>query len=130
VELDPRLRPVLAAVADVLIPAGDGMPSASQAGVPDRVEQVLGYRPDLAGDFIEAVRWCCNREPETALDELAARRPMQFKALTLVTSGAYVLSPQAVQALALDEPPLAVTDDTETYIHLLADVVERGFEIR
>jgi hypothetical protein len=44
---DDRLK--LAALADVLIPAGNEMPSASQAGVADSwLDAVLAARPDLA----------------------------------------------------------------------------------
>jgi hypothetical protein len=47
-EFNPQERTLLAALADVLIPAGNGMPSASQAGVADLwLDAVLAARPDL-----------------------------------------------------------------------------------
>lgn len=46
--LTARERAVLAGLADVLIPAGAGMPAASEAGVADAwLDSVLESRPDL-----------------------------------------------------------------------------------
>ena len=46
---DSEERAVLAGLADVLIPAGEGFPSASDAGVArEGLDQVLAFRPDLA----------------------------------------------------------------------------------
>ena len=46
---DATERAVLAGLADVLIPAGDGFPSASEAGGAGQVlDEVLSVRPDLA----------------------------------------------------------------------------------
>ncbi|MGW5645268.1 gluconate 2-dehydrogenase subunit 3 family protein [Saccharopolyspora sp. NPDC003752] len=126
--LDPEQRRTFAALADVLIPASEPMPSATAAGVPEAlIDQALGYRPDLTEAFVGAVASCADQEPEAALDELAARGPGQFQALTLLTAGAYFLSPQVNSALAHDPPPRAANDDTDTYVDMLVDVVERGF---
>ncbi|MEU5849170.1 gluconate 2-dehydrogenase subunit 3 family protein [Saccharopolyspora shandongensis] len=126
--LDSEQRRTFAALADVLIPASEPMPSATAAGVPEAlIDQVLGYRPDLAETFAGAVASCAGQGPEAALDELAARRPDQFQALTLLTAGAYFLSPQVKTALAYDSPPRAAHDDTDAYVDMLVDVVERDF---
>ena len=46
---DSNERAVLAALADVLIPAAEGFPAASQAGVAGGgLDAVLSFRPDLA----------------------------------------------------------------------------------
>ncbi|MEV0056648.1 gluconate 2-dehydrogenase subunit 3 family protein [Saccharopolyspora shandongensis] len=125
--LDSEQRRTFAALADVLIPASEPMPSATAVGVPEAlIDQVLGYRPDLAEAFAGAVASCAGQGPEAALDELAARRPDQFQALTLLTAGAYFLSPQVKTALAYDPPPRAAHDDTDTYVDMLVNVVERG----
>lgn len=101
--LDPDQRRSFAALADVLIPASDPMPSATAAGVPDALlDQVLGYRPDLAEPFAEAVAWCKGKDPEAALDALSVQQPEQFQALTVLTAGAYFLSHQTKAALAYD----------------------------
>ncbi|MFJ8855016.1 hypothetical protein [Streptomyces sp. NPDC102437] len=129
--LETDQRRTFAALIDVLIPASDRMPSATAAGVTDALlDQVLGYRPDLAEPFAEAVAQCTGKDPEAALDALAEQQPEQFQALTLLTAGAYFLSPQVKAALAYDPPPRTVNDDVDSYIDMLADVVDRGFTIR
>jgi len=133
--LDTAQRQVLATLADVLIPASDPMPSATAAGVPDAlIDLVLGFRPDLAEPFAAALAQCAGPcsggEPEAALDALAASSPAQFEALTLLTSGAYFQSPLVKAALAYDGPPQTVRDDIDSYVDLLTTVAERGFTIR
>ncbi|MBL1120704.1 hypothetical protein JK364_51870 [Streptomyces sp. 110] len=129
--LDPDQRRTFAALADVLIPGSDPMPSATAAGTPDALlDQVLGYRPDLAEPFAEAVAWCTGKDPEAALDALSVQQPEQFQALTLLTAGAYFLSPRTKAALAYDPPPRTAHDDVNSYIDMLATVVDRGFVIR
>ncbi|MFE7213980.1 gluconate 2-dehydrogenase subunit 3 family protein [Streptomyces sp. NPDC057611] len=129
--LDPDQRRTFAALADVLIPASDPMPSATAAGVPDALlDQVLGYRPDLAEPFAEAVARCTGKDPEAALDALCVQQPEQFQALTVLTAGAYFLSPLTKAALAYDPPPRTALDDVDSYIDMLATVVDRGFAIR
>ncbi|WP_223281014.1 gluconate 2-dehydrogenase subunit 3 family protein [Streptomyces antnestii] len=129
--LDADQRRTFAALADVLIPASGPMPSATAAGVPDALlDQALGYRPDLAELFAEAVARCTGKDPEAALDTLAAQQPEQFQALTLLTAGAYFLSPRTKAALAYDPPPRSALDDVDSYIDMLSTVVDRGFAIR
>ena len=79
--LDTAQRETLAALADVLIPASDPMPSATAAGVPGAlIDLVLGFRPDLAEPFAAALAQCAGQEPEAALDALATGSPAQFQA--------------------------------------------------
>lgn len=79
---DPRL----AALADVLIPAGDGMPSASEADPTGKwLERALAARPDLGGAVERAL---------AAGDPLALREgdPEAFAALGEIVSGAYYMN--------------------------------------
>ncbi len=129
--LTDEQRGVFAAVADTLIPAGQGLPSASEAGVHTHlIDRVLGFRADLAGDFDAAVAACAGKTPESALDDLAQAHPGQFAALTLLTASAYILSDDVLTGLQYVSPPLPVVDDLDSYVDMLADVVERGFHIR
>ena len=129
--LPVELREVFATLADTLIPVADGMPSAGEAGVPlALIDRVLGYRADLAEDFAAAVAACANREPEVALDDLARSEPAQFAALTLLTISAYALSDRALAGLGLAAPPQPVMDDIDTYVDMLSEVVDRGFDRR
>jgi len=46
---DAEQRKILASLADVLIPAGEGFPSASEAGVANEgLDYVLSCRPEIA----------------------------------------------------------------------------------
>jgi hypothetical protein len=101
--LTPAERAVLRQVADVLIPAGDGMPSAVAAGVADDlVDRVLAARPDLAGPLRGALARCT---PD--LDALIARNDAELAALRYVVAGAYYLA--ADVRAALDYRPDDVT---------------------
>jgi hypothetical protein len=129
--LTDEQRGVFAAVADTLIPAGHGLPSATEVGVhTDLIDRVLGFRADLAGDFDAAVAACAGEAPESALDRLAQAHPEQFAVLTLLTAGAYILSDDVLAGLRYVAPPVPVVDDLDSYVDMLADVVERGFHIR
>ena len=129
--IDDNQRSALAAVADILIPANNDFPSATSAGVTEKlIDQVLGYRPDLVSAFQDALTGCIGKEPSEALDDLASNHHEQFEALTLLTSAAYFQSPQVKAALNYSPAPRAAHDDVDTYIDMLADVVERGFVIR
>jgi hypothetical protein len=129
--LDTEQRRTFTALADVLIPASDTMPSAGSAALADGLlDRVLGYRPDLAEPFAAAVTACAGKDPAAALDELAARSPDQFEALTVLTAGAYFQSPAVKAAMPYDAAPRPARDDMDAYIDMLANVVERGFVIR
>ncbi|WP_020495846.1 hypothetical protein [Sciscionella marina] len=129
--LDAGQRRAFAALADVLIPASGPMPSAAEAGVPDAlVDQALGYRPDLSDAFIRALASCSGADPEAALGQLAADSPDQFEALTVLTAGAYFLSTRVKAALSYTPPPRPAHEDTDTYVDMLAEVVDRGFPNR
>ena len=129
--LDPEQRQTFGILADTLIPASGEMPSATSAGVPGALlDQVLGYRPDLAESFVAAVAACAGKEPAAALDELAVGNADQFEALTVVTSGAYFVSPAVKAAMPYDAAPRPAREDMDGYIDMLANVVERGFTIR
>lgn len=124
-------RTVFAALAETLIPASENMPSATTAGIADGLlDQALGYRPDLVDAFSGALEFCAGRDPESALDALAAEQPDQFEALTVLASGAYFLSPAVKVALPYDAAPRPARDDLDSYIDLLEHVVDRGFTIR
>lgn len=129
--LDDKQRSALYIVADVLIPASNQMPSATDAGVTENlIDKVLGYRPDLIVDFVAALSACSDEDPHAALEDLANNSPEQFQALTLLIAAAYFQSAKVKSALNYNPAPRAAHDDVDTYIDMLADVVERGFTIR
>ena len=129
--VDDRARATLAALADVLIPAGDGMPSASQAGVAGPwLDEVLRSRPDIADDLRRVLEAATGADPSEAVARLQAERPDDFAVLAVVVPGAYYMNPDirrligypGQQAVPIDEdaPPDHEEDG------LLRAVVERG----
>ncbi len=44
-ELSPRQRRALAAISDTFAPGGDGVPSASQLGVPEAIAEAIDHNP-------------------------------------------------------------------------------------
>ena len=94
--LNSAERRELARVADALLPAADGMPAASEAGVGDQlVDTVLGLRPDL-GDGLHRALGLTAGSPSAsvALADLKARDPDGYRTLLVAAAGAYYLSPQ------------------------------------
>ena len=129
--IDAELRTVFAGLADVLIPAGDGMPSGGEVALErGALDAVLTVRPDVeAGlaDLLEAAR---GADPEAEVERLRADDEAGFQLLTTVVGGGYFLDDgvraaigyrgqEAVPVEHLD-PPDYERDG------LLASVVERG----
>ena len=124
-----RERDILGQLADVLIPAGEGFPSASQAGVAqDGLDKALSFRPDLAEglkQLIAAVGRC------TAVEFVAELRrddPVKFGLLAEFVPGAYFLNPRVREKLGyagqnqrpIDPQPDPFDDG------LLQSVIDRG----
>lgn len=125
---DPDRRAILGQIADVLIPADDGMPSATDVGTHGGlIDQALNYRPDLAEAFGRALDLVANADPAAAVARLADHNPEEFFALSLLTTGAYYVSPTVRQLLNYHQgQPRPAHDDVETYVDMLEAVVERG----
>lgn len=92
---DTEERAVLAALADVIIPAGEGFPSASQAGVAaEGLDQVLSFRPDIADPLKGLLASSRGRPPAEVVAELRKKNPAGFGLLAEIVPGAYFLNPQ------------------------------------
>lgn len=116
-------------IADYLVPAAEGMPSASQAGVPDIwINKALEYRPDLVDLFTRALGACQDKEDVgAALEQLNASDTNAFDALGVLTSGAYFLVPDVKSLIGYPgQLPVPAQEDTEEYLDLLERVVDRG----
>ena len=121
-------RASLAAIADVLIPAGSGMPSASEAGVGGQfLDEVLAARPDLAEPLEAALA-----SVEGADDAIAALRADAgaWGVITAVVPAAYFLNPDMRAAIGypgLEARPID-PDAAPDYLEdgLLDSVVARG----
>src|SRR5260370_16459503 len=93
-KLDRGGRAVLAAVADVLIPKGDRMPSASEAGVAARwLDEVLRLRPDFGPPLPSVLDRVNGLEPAASVARLRQEDPPGFAVLAEAGAGAYLLHP-------------------------------------
>jgi hypothetical protein len=127
------VRSVVREVADVLIPAGDGMPAAREIGVADaQLDRVLAARPDLVEPLLRALS-----EPgpaEELLARVAADDPAAHEALCLSVAGGYYMHPDVRRLLGYDaqEPVEVRAEIIPGYVDdgLIDPVVERGARFR
>ena len=82
-------RATFTAIADHLIPAAHGMPSAADVLGEDRLRFVLNARPDLAGPLRAALRRELGDDVEARLDALGRDDPTVLGALQLVIVAGY-----------------------------------------
>jgi hypothetical protein len=121
----------LAAAGDVLIPKGDGMPSASEAGVAMRwLDEVLRLRPDFGPQLAAVLDRIKGADLAAAMERLRAEDPAGFAVLAEVVAGGYFLNPEVRSSIGYpgqqsvpiehEEPPDYEQDG------LIASVIARG----
>ncbi|MFT4010106.1 MAG: hypothetical protein QM655_08700 [Nocardioidaceae bacterium] len=123
-------RKVLTAVADMLIPAGDGMPSASSVGVlTEGIDEIASLRPDLRTTSQEAVGLLGAGVPGSVAD-LRAALPDHFAAVSELLASAYFLRPEVAALLGYRARKAIPLDDEMLRLreleHLTKPVVSRG----
>jgi hypothetical protein len=124
-------RAVFGALADLLIPSADGMPSATEAGVAGKwLDEVLKVRPDFGPPLMAVIGGARGADPEAALARLGTSDPAGFGVLAEVVAGAYFLNPQVRKAIGyagqLQVPIVAEDPPDYEQDGLLASVVARG----
>jgi hypothetical protein len=120
-------REQLRELADELIPAGSGMPSASQAGVADRyLDELLQARPDLAEPLEAALRQVEGLAPGAAIARLRDAHPEGWGVLTAIVPGAYFLNPEIRAAIGYPGLEARPIGDRNDYEDLLDSVIARG----
>jgi hypothetical protein len=87
--LDGQARQAFADVADRLIPAAHGMPSAAEVVSDERLRFVLRARPDLVEPLVAALRPDLGGDVEARLAALERDEPANLAALQLVIVGGY-----------------------------------------
>jgi hypothetical protein len=126
---DDRARSTFAGLADTLIPAGDGMPSASESGAAGEwLDAVLAARPDLEEPLLALVRRVDGQDPAAAIADLKANDPEGFGLLTDVVPNAYFMNPAVREKVGYPgqiglDPDLTWPPD---WLDLLEPVIERG----
>jgi hypothetical protein len=129
VNFDPAQRAVLAGLADVLIPAGDGMPSASAAGVAGGgLDQVLAAVPGLGAGLADVLARASGREPAEVVASLARTDPAAYGVLTEVVTAAYFMNPDVRKAVGYAGQGPSPIDPRVDYMEdgLLDSVIKRG----
>ncbi len=87
--LDAAERSTLGAIADRLIPAAHGMPSAADVLGDDRLRFVLNARPDLVAPLRAALRPDLGEDVGARLDALGRDEPSTLGVLQLVIVAGY-----------------------------------------
>src|SRR5262245_40527575 len=122
-------RNTLAALADVLIPAGDGCPSASSAEVAGQwLDQVLIACPDLLAGLMDVLQKTEGQDPQAAVERLRAHDAAALSVLAEVVCGAYFLNPEVRRAIGYDGQGPRPIDPRPDYMEdgLLESVIRRG----
>jgi hypothetical protein len=98
--LDADARARLAALADALIPAGDGMPSASEAGVAGEwLDAVIAAEPGFGPALAAVLADADVADPAGELRRIESTDPGGWGVLTTVVAGAYFLNPAIAERI-------------------------------
>jgi hypothetical protein len=130
-EVADDLRATFRDVADVLIPAARGMPSASEVNVHGPVlDHILALRPDLKEVFVSGLAACKGRDPEAAARALNETNPKALATIGLVAAAAYYMDERIKTLIGYpgQESRSYDPDATPPYVSngMLETVIERG----
>lgn len=126
---DANERSLLGQLADVLIPAGEGFPAASRAGVAGTgLDQVLAVRPDLAEPLKALLSEAKDQDPKAFVAQLRHKDPNAFGLLAELVPGAYFLDPDVRAKLGYHGQTPRPIDPSPDYLEdgLLQSVIDRG----
>ena len=91
--LTEEQRATFWALADVLIPATDAMPAASEAGSAEKwLDRALAARPDLVDPLAAVLDGAAGKDPEAEARRLHADDPDGFSTLAQIASGGYYMN--------------------------------------
>jgi hypothetical protein len=130
VEVTAEHRAVLGGLADQLIPAGGGMPSATEAGVTgEHLDEVLRARPDLGTPLVQTLEAVSDLAPGVAIARLKDSDADGWSVLTAVIPGAYFMNPDIREAIGypgLEVRPIDPDAEDWNEDGLLDSVTARG----
>ena len=129
--MTPEQRTALAALADVLLPAGDGIPAASDVSVQGKwIDRALGARPDLEPELLRVLDGGKEESPEARLARLRSEDAGAYESLVLLVTGAYYMHPKVRKLIGYpgQKPSPEYPDEAEYYLRdgLLEPVLARG----
>lgn len=130
-EFTDEQRTALGWLADVIIPNAEGMPSATEVGVHEKlIDRVLQVRDDLAPAVFGAIADGAGLAPRDAVFALRATDYAMFSQLVLALRGAYYMSPEVRQLLGYEggkaRPAPYEASATQLADGILDPVLERG----
>jgi hypothetical protein len=125
--IDPGTRRRLAIVADLLAPAGEGMPAASEVETAGRwLDRIIAADPSLLGPLARLAE-CDDWD---AIEALAASDPTTFETASFGLLSAYYLHPRVRRLLGYpgQGPSPILEGEDEHYLpeELIAPVIARG----
>ncbi len=127
-----KRRATFAGIADVLIPAVEGMPSASSVDVHGKMlDHVLSLRPDLVENLLRGLDAVDGQDPQEAANTLNTADAAALSAIGLAASAGYYMTPE-VRALigypGQQSRPETDPDATPEYVAngMLQHVITRG----
>lgn len=127
-----KRRAAFAGIADVLIPAVEGMPSASSVDVHGKMlDHVLSLRPDLVENLLRGLDSVEGQNPQEAANTLNKTDAAALSAIGLAASAGYYMTPE-VRALigypGQQSRPETDPDATPEYVTngMLQHVIARG----
>lgn len=125
----------LGRLADVLIPGGCGMPSATAAGVSlDGIDRLLAVRDDLREPLARILLNASDNDPESDVQHLRSSDSVSFAVLSFCVAGAYFLDSAAMNSVGY--PGLVANPSPRGQLWPFADedllepVWERGSIVR
>jgi hypothetical protein len=129
--IDAEGRAVFAALADVLIPAEDGMPSGGEVALErGALDAVLAVRPDVADGLAALLDAARGADAEAEVARLRAEDEAGFQLLATVAAGGYFLDEGVREAIGYrgqEAVPIEQLDPPDYERDgLLASVIERG----
>jgi len=130
-QLDSALRETFRAIADVLIPAAEGMPAASAVGVHEAtLDRILALRPDLTERLMRGLRTAAEHPADEAARRLNAQDPDALSVIGLVAAAAYYMHPRVRALIGYPGQESRPTDPDEMpeYVSngMLQQVIDRG----
>jgi hypothetical protein len=129
--LTDAVRDQIRILVDAIIPAGDGFPSAAEAGVHERyLDRALQVRPDIAAPMVSLARQCSEDDPGATVAQLAAAADARLEAVVEVVVACYFMSPKVGRRISYPgQVPAPILEGEDEYYlreNILAPVASRA----